>query len=110
MALPATTSTPRTSHAGSHVAGFLGAVVLGGAFAAVHLATPGALGAGDVKLAPALGAPLAAASWAGLAAAPVLAAVGVLVLVLAGGARRVPYGPPLLGATWFSLAATVIAR
>ena len=95
---------------GHLVAGFLGAVVLGGAFAAVHLTTPGALGAGDVKLAPALGAPLAAASWAGLVAAPVLAAVGVLVLVLAGSARRVPYGPPLLGATWFTLAATVIAR
>ena len=95
---------------GHLVAGLVGAVVLGGAFAAVHLAAPGALGAGDVKLAPALGAPLAAASWGGLVAAPVLAAVGVLVLVLAGGARRVPYGPPLLGATWLTLAATVIAR
>ena len=92
------------------VAGLVGAVVLGGAFAAVHLAAPGALGAGDVKLAPALGAPLAAASWSGLVAAPALAAVGVLVLVLAGGARRVPYGPPLLGATWLVLFATVIAR
>ena len=67
-------------------------------------------GRGTCKLAPALGAPLAAASWGGLVAAPVLAAVGVLVLVLAGGARRVPYGPPLLGATWLTLAATVIAR
>jgi leader peptidase (prepilin peptidase)/N-methyltransferase len=95
---------------GRLVAGLVGAVILGGAFAAVHLAAPGALGAGDVKLAPALGAPLAAASWGGLVAAPVLAAVGVLVLVLAGGARRVPYGPPLLGATWLTLAATVIAR
>ena len=92
------------------VAGLGGAVVLGGVFATVHLAAPGALGAGDVKLAPALGAPLAAASWGGLVAAPVLAAVGVLVLVLAGGARRVPYGPPLLGATWLVLFATVIAR
>ncbi|MDD7918559.1 prepilin peptidase [Actinomycetospora callitridis] len=96
--------------AGHLGAGLVGAVVLGGAFAAVHLAAPGALGAGDVKLAPALGAPLAAASWGGLLAAPVLAAVGVLVLVLAGGARRVPYGPPLLAATWLTLAATVIAR
>ena len=95
---------------GHLVAGLAGAVLLGGAFAAVHVAAPGALGAGDVKLAPALGAPLAAASWGGLVAAPVLAAVGVLVLVLAGGARRVPYGPPLLGATWLTLAATVIAR
>lgn len=95
---------------GHLVAGLVGAVVLGGAFAAVHLVAPGALGAGDVKVAPALGAPLAAASWDGLVAAPVLAAVGVLVLVLAGGARRVPYGPPLLGATWLTLAATVIAR
>jgi leader peptidase (prepilin peptidase) / N-methyltransferase len=95
---------------GQLVTGLLGALVLGGALAVVHLAAPAAMGAGDVKLAPALGAPLAAASWGALAAAPVLAALGVLVLVLAGGARRVPYGPPLLLAGWVALATTVIAR
>ena len=36
------------------------------AYAAVHLAAPSALGAGDVKLAAPLGAVLAAASWAAL--------------------------------------------
>lgn len=86
--------------------GLLGAVVLGGVFAVVHLAAPGALGAGDVKLAPAVGAPLAAASWGALAALPVLAAAGVLVVVVAsalaraGRPRPVPYGPPLLLAAW----------
>jgi len=93
------------------LASLLGAVVLGGAHAAVHLAAPGALGAGDVKLAPALGAPLAAASWGALAVAPVLAAAGVLALVLARRARpgTVPFGPPLLAATWVVLATAVIA-
>ncbi|GLZ44125.1 hypothetical protein Acsp06_03100 [Actinomycetospora sp. NBRC 106375] len=88
------------------VAGVLGALLLGGVFAAVHLAAPRALGAGDVKLAPAVGAPLAAASWGALAAVPVIAAGGVLALLVAssltrdGPVRAVPYGPPLLLAAW----------
>ena len=86
--------------------GVLGALLLGGVFAGVHLAAPGALGAGDVKLAPAVGAPLAAVWWGALAAAPVVAAVGVLALLAAssltrdGAVRTVPYGPPLLVAAW----------
>ncbi|PVZ11817.1 prepilin peptidase [Actinomycetospora cinnamomea] len=90
--------------------GVLGAVCWGVGHAVVHLVAPGALGAGDVKLAPALGAPLAAASWAALAVAPVLAAAGVLALVLARGGRSttVPFGPPVLGAAWVALAAVVI--
>jgi leader peptidase (prepilin peptidase) / N-methyltransferase len=92
------------------LAGLLGAVVLGGAHAAVHLAAPGALGAGDVKLAPALGAPLAAAAYSALAVAPVLAAAGVLALVLARRGPRDPvaFGPPLLVASWVALATAVI--
>ena len=95
---------------GSVLAGVLGAALFGGAHAVVHLAAPRALGAGDVKLAPALGAPLAAASWGALAVVPVLAAAGVLALVLARGGRSgpVPFGPPMLAATWVAFATGVI--
>ena len=91
--------------------GALGAGLFGAAHAVVHLAAPGALGAGDVKLAPALGAPLAAASWGALAVVPVLAAAGLLVLVLTRGGRSapVPFGPPLLAAAWVALTTVVIA-
>jgi leader peptidase (prepilin peptidase) / N-methyltransferase len=94
-------------------AGTVGAVLLGGAFAVVHLAAPGALGAGDVKLAPAVGAPLAAASWGALAVVPLLAAAGVVVAAtataLARGGRPgpVPYGPPFLVAAWLLLATSL---
>lgn len=84
-------------------AGVLGALVLGGAFAAVHLVAPHALGAGDVKLAPSLGALLAAASWSAPVLAVLLAALGVLALALRQHARRVPFGPPLLVAAWVIL-------
>lgn len=88
-------------------AGVLGGVALGAAFAAVHLVVPTALGAGDVKLAPSLGAPLAAASWTAPVLAVVLAALGVLALASVRGARRVPFGPALLVATWLVLTASL---
>jgi leader peptidase (prepilin peptidase) / N-methyltransferase len=96
-------------------AGLLGGVLLSGAFAAVHLAAPRALGAGDVKLAPAVGVPLAAASWAAPAVAPVLAAAGVLALVTVSALTRrgrpatVPYAPPLLLAAWAVLTVSLTA-
>ncbi|GAA4859658.1 hypothetical protein GCM10023203_03280 [Actinomycetospora straminea] len=93
----------------STATGAAGALLLGGAFAAVHLAVPGALGAGDVKLAPALGAPLAAASPTAPVVAVVLAAVGVLVLASARRAHRVPFGPPLLLAAWVVLTVSLTA-
>ncbi|MDD7964751.1 prepilin peptidase [Actinomycetospora lemnae] len=90
-------------------AGAAGALLLGGAFAAVHLAAPGALGAGDVKLAPALGGPLSAASAVAPVLAVVLAAAGVLVLASTRRARRVPFGPPLLLAAWVVLTVSLAA-
>jgi len=93
--------------------GLLGALVFLVAHAVVHLAAPGALGAGDVKLAASLGAPLAAASWWALLVVPVLAAVGVLVWATWGGAgpgRGAPFGPPMLAATWGVIAVEVLAR
>lgn len=90
--------------------GLAGAVVACAAYAAVHLASPGALGAGDVKLAAPLGAVLAAASWEALALAGVLSALAgaatalvILVVARARGRPRcaaLPHGPPMLLAGW----------
>lgn len=89
----------------------LGAAVLFGAHLAVRLAVPGSLGAGDVKLAAALGAALGGVSWSVLVAATVLAAVGTASAVFAGllsGRLRpgeaVPHGPAMLAAAWLVLA------
>jgi leader peptidase (prepilin peptidase)/N-methyltransferase len=79
----------------------LGAVVAFVAYAAVHLAAPAALGAGDVKLAAALGAVLAGVSWEALVVGGVLAAIfsgaiaGVTLLTRGGGCA-VPHGPSML--------------
>lgn len=86
---------------------FAGAVLFGGGHLLVHLLVPGALGAGDVKLSGALGAPLGALGLLVPAAGAVLAAV--LTASVACGARvagvwrdraGVPYGPGLLLACW----------
>jgi leader peptidase (prepilin peptidase)/N-methyltransferase len=85
-------------------------------FAGAHLISPSCLGAGDVKLAPALAAVLGAVGWVALMVATLLSAIFTLVLavVLAiampGRSARgsldaqrrlgVPYGPGLLGSTW----------
>lgn len=61
-----------------------GALAAAGVYAVVHLASPGSLGAGDVKLAASLGAVLAAVSWG----APVLAAVLASALTAALAAAR----------------------
>ncbi|MCX6463897.1 MAG: prepilin peptidase [Pseudonocardiales bacterium] len=68
--------------------------------AAVHLAAPSALGAGDVKLAAPLGAVLGAVAWPAALLAAVLASVltaGAAVLLR----RRagLPHGPSMLLAT-----------
>ena len=80
----------------------LGAVVAFAAYAAVHLAAPAALGAGDVKLAAPLGAVLAAASWAALVAAGVRrrdllsAVLAAVMLAMRGRGGAVPHGPSML--------------
>lgn len=96
------------------LSGALGALLLGAVSGAVHLAAPAALGAGDVKLAPAVGAPLAAVSWGALAVVPLLAAVGVAGVVAAWALRGVragpvPYGPALLLAAWALLTVSLAA-
>jgi len=87
--------------------GMVGALVLGAVSAGVHLASPAALGAGDVKLAAAVGGPLAAASWAALAWAPVLAALSLALAAATLRRGRLPYGPALLGASCVVVVAIV---
>jgi leader peptidase (prepilin peptidase)/N-methyltransferase len=91
--------------AGSLLTGLAGAAVLGGLHAAVALAVPGALGGGDVKLAAALGGPLAAAGWWAVAAAPVGAALALVVVARVSRSRAGPLGPALLGVSWLLLVA-----
>lgn len=85
-----------------------GALVLAAVFGATFLAAPGALGGGDVKLAPALGGALAAGSWWALLLGPALAALGVLVVAAVRHRRAVPFGPPALVATWALVGAAAI--
>ena len=91
--------------AGSLVTGLAGAAVLGGLHAAVALAVPGALGGGDVKLAAALGGPLAAAGWWAVAAAPVGAALALVLVARVSRRRAGPLGPAFLGVSWLLLVA-----
>ncbi len=79
-----------------------GAVLFLLVHAAVHLAGPRSLGAGDVKLSGSVGAVLAAAGWPAMLPA---AAVAALVTLLLGFLARprwrtgIPHGPGLLAAT-----------
>jgi leader peptidase (prepilin peptidase)/N-methyltransferase len=104
------------------VRGAAGAGVAVAAYAALHLATPGAMGAGDVKLAAPVGAVLAAAGWAALVLAALVAAVFTGGVALGVALRRtrdvqtktaeprregtyarrgaVPHAPSMLAAGW----------
>lgn len=82
----------------------MGALLFGALHVLVHWRAPDSLGLGDVKLAPPLGALLAASSWAALvlaalASAALTALVGAVVR-LRGRPGAVPHGPSLLAATW----------
>jgi leader peptidase (prepilin peptidase)/N-methyltransferase len=77
-----------------------GAALFGGAHALVRRATPGSLGAGDVKLSGSLGAVLGAAGWPALALAAVVAALLSLAVAAVRRNSRVPHGPALLAAAW----------
>ncbi len=99
--------------------GLAGAAVAVTAYAAVHLAAPAALGAGDVKLAAPLGAVLAAASWpalvlGGLAAAAMSAAVAVGLLWWRprgwSWGAALPHGPSMLVSAWVVVTVAAGAR
>lgn len=88
---------------GHGLAAVVGAATLAGAYLVVHLCSPAALGAGDVKLALGLGAltgALGADAWA-LAAvgAPLVTAVWGLI----AGLRSVPHGPSMCLATLIAM-------
>ncbi|MFD6463931.1 prepilin peptidase [Streptomyces roseolus] len=101
-----------------------GAVLLVVPYVLVHLVTPAALGAGDVKLAAGLGAAAGlggAQVWVQAAlAAPVLTAAAGVVGLCANRIRRkagsggpgppraVPHGPAMCAATLLALAATLV--
>lgn len=97
-----------TGDTGVTVAGALiGGCAFGGAHLAIHLIRPRSLGAGDVKLAGALGAVLGVLGAPAVLLAAIVAAVVTLALSVgaaSSGRRRwrdgVPYGPGLVVATW----------
>jgi leader peptidase (prepilin peptidase)/N-methyltransferase len=85
--------------AGRGLAAVVGALLLTGGYLVVHLVSPKAMGAGDVKLALGLGAltgAFGAQAWVSAAlGAPLLTAVcGVLI-----GRRALPHGPAMCLAT-----------
>jgi len=88
----------------------LGALALSGVYLAVHLVDPSGLGAGDVKLAVALGALTGAFGlpvWLiGALGAPQLTAVAGAIAVLRRRGALVPHGPSMCVA---SLAAVGLA-
>jgi len=90
-------------------AALLGGCALGGLYLMIHLAAPGGLGGGDVKLAMGLGAltgALGVEVWvlAALGAPALTAAAGILSL-LRGRGGEVPHGPSMAVA---SLAAAAL--
>jgi leader peptidase (prepilin peptidase)/N-methyltransferase len=87
-----------------------GALLLVAVHAAVHLAAPRSLGAGDVKLSGPVGAALAAASWSALPVWAVLAALltagwAVWAALSGRSARGQPHGVSMLAAGWLVTAA-----
>lgn len=85
-----------------------GAAALAAVYLVVHLAAPTGLGAGDVKLAPGLGALTGAfgtESWALAAvAAPALTAVWALTALAFGRTGPVPHGPSMCAAAALAVA------
>lgn len=100
LTLPAAAAVPVAAAVAGHgPAALVGGAALSGAYLLVHLIAPAALGAGDVKLAAALGA-LTGAFGADLwvlaaVSAPLLTGVWALVSVGAGRGRTVPHGPAM---------------
>lgn len=85
--------------AGRGAPALAGATALAAAYLLVHLAAPGELGGGDVKLAAGLGALTAGfgvGPWLLAAlAAPLLTALWALAALALRGERAVPHGPSM---------------
>jgi leader peptidase (prepilin peptidase)/N-methyltransferase len=101
---------------GTWTGSLLGALTLGTVFLLMFLASPRAMGFGDVKLALTLGAVLGWYGWAflllGVFAGYLIAAVHGLLLIArrkATGRTAIPFGPPLLlGALLGTVAGTLL--
>jgi leader peptidase (prepilin peptidase)/N-methyltransferase len=98
---------------GTWTGSLYGALALGGLFLVMFLASPRAMGFGDVKLAPTLGAVLGWYGWPtlvlGVIAGYLIAALHGLALIARGRATsrtNVPFGPPLLLGTLLAAAAS----
>jgi len=96
--------------AGRGVPAFLGAIGLAGLYLVVHLISPAAMGAGDVKLAAGVGGLTGAFGfevWVlSAVAAPLLTAIWACVCVARRSGTTVPHGPSMCLAT---AAATTLA-
>jgi leader peptidase (prepilin peptidase)/N-methyltransferase len=97
---------------GRGVPALLGAVVLFAGYAVVHLVSPTAMGAGDVKLAIGIGGLTAAFGsdvWLLAAlAAPVLTAGWALVILVRRSEKTVPHGPSMCLAAVMATALAVL--
>jgi len=97
---------------GRGVAALLGAVTLFVIYAVVHLLSPTAMGAGDVKLALGIGALTATFGsdvWLLAAlAAPMLTAGWAVVIVLRRSEHTVPHGPSMCAAAVIATALVVL--
>lgn len=100
LTLPAAVLVPAVAAAvGRGPAALAGAAALTGVYLVVHLIAPAGLGAGDVKLAVALGAltgSFGADVWLLAAvAAPLLTGLWGLFVATAGRVQTVPHGPSM---------------
>ena len=97
---------------GHGVPSLLGAVGLAGLYLAVHLISPAAMGAGDVKLAVGVGGLTGAFGvdvWALAAvAAPLLTAIWACVAVIRRSSSTVPHGPSMCMATLAAAALVIL--
>lgn len=89
--------------------GAVGALLGVSVYGVLHLRAPAALGAGDVKLATALGGALAGISWPAAALAAVLAGGLTVLTALVTRQAQVPHGPAMLAAAWLAATGVVVS-
>ncbi|MBP1158560.1 prepilin peptidase [Rhodococcus sp. PvR099] len=97
---------------GRGMAALVGAAMLAGLYLVVHLASPAAMGGGDVKLALGLGAAagaVGAKAWlaAAVGAVALTALVGGCALALGRGGRTLAHGPSMCLSTLLALSLAV---
>jgi leader peptidase (prepilin peptidase)/N-methyltransferase len=104
----AATTTLAATQSGWHVteSALAGAAALVLTYTAIHLISPEAMGAGDVKLAGSQGAVMGAVGWPAVIVGTTLAALLTLAIAATTSRKQrrrkagVPHGPALLAATY----------